>query len=295
MSRLLRRLAGALLLLAAPLAAAAPAVLVSVKPLQMVAAGVSAGVGEPELLIPAEASPHGYALKPSQALRLHGAKLVFWVGPGLESQLAASLRALPAGVRVESVLSWPELAALPSRGQDGAHGHGALDAHVWLDPARAAKLVRRMGAVLAEVDPGQASAYAANAAALAARFEALDAELAARLKPLAGRRFWVYHDGYQYFERRYGLTLAGALNQNPELPLKPAALLRLDGERQARCLFLDAQYRQTSLARMLSGLDLRLVELDPMGRALAADASGYEALLRGMAEGFAGCLQADGG
>jgi zinc transport system substrate-binding protein len=286
---LLPRLAlGAFLLLFGATGLAAPAVLVSVKPLQMLAAGVMEGIAAPELLIPAGASPHGYALKPSQVLRLGRASVVFWFGPTLESQLAAHLRVLPAGVRVETVLDWPALEALPARGT--AHDHGAVDAHLWLDPRRAARLALRMAEVLAAVDGAHGERYRANGRAVAERLAVLDAEIAERLRPVADRPLWVYHDGYQYFERRYGLRLAGALNQNPEQPLKPAALLRLEAEPAVRCLFLDAQYRNSSPARMLAGMNLRLVELDPLGRDAAADLAGYESLMRGMAEAFAGCL-----
>ena len=48
-------------------------------------AGVLQGVGEPRLLLPGTASPHAYAMRPSDARALEKAELVFWIGPGLEN------------------------------------------------------------------------------------------------------------------------------------------------------------------------------------------------------------------
>lgn len=290
-----RSLCAPLLLLAATLLsatalAAAPAVLVSVKPLQMLAQGVTEGIATPGLLIPAEASPHGYSLKPSAVASLHAADLVFWVGPGLEGQLAAGLARLPASVRVEAVLSWPELAALPLRAGD-EHEHAAqLDAHFWLDPQRARRVVLRMAEILAQVDAGNGTRYRANAQALAQRLDALDRELALRLEPVKTQAFWVYHDGYQYFERRYGLNRRGALNLSAEQALKPQALMRLEAEPGTACVFLDSQYGRTSLARRLADRNLRLVELDPLGVRQAGTSAGYAAMLRELGERFAACL-----
>ena len=52
---------------------AAPRTVVTVKPVHSLAAGVMAGVGEPVLLVTGSGSPHGHALKPSQARALAAA------------------------------------------------------------------------------------------------------------------------------------------------------------------------------------------------------------------------------
>lgn len=272
-------------------ALAAPRVIVSVKPLAMLVQGVTEGVGEPELLIPALASPHAYSLKPSAVLNLQRADVVFWVGPPLESQLGANLARLPKNVRVEAVLNWPALKALALRSAHDHAGHPAQkDAHVWLDPQRAGVLVGQMAQILSELDVKNAARYQRNALAMQQRLTRLDARVSAQLEPHRARAFWVYHDGYQYFEKRYGLMLLGALNESPELPLKPQALLRLDKDPEARCLFLDAQYQHTSTARMLARRALTLVQLDPFGARQPSTYAGYEALIGNLAQGFEGCL-----
>ena len=72
---------------------AQPRVAVSIRPLHSLAAGVMEGVGVPELVIKSGASPHGSALRPSQALLLSRADVVFWGGALLEPHLKKPLAA----------------------------------------------------------------------------------------------------------------------------------------------------------------------------------------------------------
>ncbi|MBP9960647.1 MAG: zinc ABC transporter substrate-binding protein, partial [Pseudomonas sp.] len=56
-------------------------VLTSIKPLQLIAAAVQDGVGTPEVLLPPGASPHHYALRPSDVRRVAEVDLLYWIGP----------------------------------------------------------------------------------------------------------------------------------------------------------------------------------------------------------------------
>ncbi|MGE6995176.1 zinc ABC transporter substrate-binding protein ZnuA [Pseudomonas sp. NPDC047961] len=62
-------------------------VLTSIKPLQLVAAAVQEGVGKPAVLLPPGASPHHYAMRPSDVRQLRSADLVYWIGPDMETFL----------------------------------------------------------------------------------------------------------------------------------------------------------------------------------------------------------------
>jgi len=72
-------------------AAAEPMVVASIRPIHSLAAAVMEGVGTPTLLIEGVASPHSYALRPSDARALAQADVVFWIGEGLETLLGKPL------------------------------------------------------------------------------------------------------------------------------------------------------------------------------------------------------------
>lgn len=69
-------------------------VVASIAPLHSLTAQVMEGVGEPELLMPAGASPHHFAMRPSEAKALQQADVVFWVGPAIEGWMSRPLISL---------------------------------------------------------------------------------------------------------------------------------------------------------------------------------------------------------
>ena len=71
-----------------------PKIAVDIAPVHSLVSKVMTGVGKPDLIIPAEASPHAYQLKPSNAESLENANLVFWVGKDLTPWLEKGLSSL---------------------------------------------------------------------------------------------------------------------------------------------------------------------------------------------------------
>lgn len=262
MSPKIRNLAVFAALLAGGASAAAlaetPNVVVGIKPVHGLVAAVMEGVGEPRLLVDGAASPHDYALRPSEARAIADADLLIWVGPTVEPFLAKSAAAL-GDDRVVELTEAPGIELLPAReggiweahdhGHDEGHAHedahdhetehahgaehahddergheaehahnGDYDGHIWLDPDNAKAIVDAAATALAERDPANAARYQANADRTKSRIDALDAELAATLAPAKDAPFIVFHDAYQYLDAHYGLAAVGAISVNPEIP-----------------------------------------------------------------------------
>jgi zinc transport system substrate-binding protein len=106
-----------------------PNVLASIAPVHSLVAGVMAGVGEPRLLVRGGASPHTYALKPSDAAALASADVVFRIGPGLEAFLEGPLETLAGQAKVVDLSQAPGMTLLPVRegGVWDEHDHGHDD------------------------------------------------------------------------------------------------------------------------------------------------------------------------
>lgn len=106
-------------------------VVASIKPVHSLVAAVMEGVGEPELLVKGAASPHAYALRPSEARALERAKVVFWVGEGMETFLAGPLETLGGNARVVELVKAHDLVELDFRegGPFEAHDHGDHEGH----------------------------------------------------------------------------------------------------------------------------------------------------------------------
>jgi zinc transport system substrate-binding protein len=286
-------------------------VLTSIKPLQLIAAAVQDGVGSPEVLLPPGASPHHYALRPSDVRRVRDVALLYWIGPDLESFLP----------RVLAGRSQPSVAVLDLPGMhlrhyaDGHAGHddhdqshdehavaaehdqdhrpGSVDAHLWLLPANARVIATRMAADLSAADPANAARYQANLVAFGKRLEALDQRLKQRLSGVADKPYFVFHEAYDYFEAAYGLQHAGVFSVLGEVQpgARHVAAMRTRLEQAGpSCVFSEPPLRPRLAETLIAGLPATLAELDTMGNALPVDAHGYETLLGNLAGELAGCL-----
>ena len=277
-------------------------VVASFKPVHSLVAGVMAGVGEPTLLVKGAASPHDYALKPSDAAALEQAELVFWIGEGFETFLAKPLATLAAGERSIELGRIDGLVLLPPRegGVWDAHDHDeaeheALDGHVWLDPRNAKAMVAAITAALAARDPAHALAYKANGEALQSKLDQLDAEIEARLASVKDVPFIVFHDAFQYLERRYGLAGVGSITVSPE---QPPGAMRLQAIQEAivaqgaRCAFREPNFAPAVVDTVIAGTAARTGILDPEGAALTDGPDMYFELMRENAEALRSCLAA---
>lgn len=289
-------------LCAGPARAEPPVVVASLQPLHSLAAAVMQGVGTPRLIVGGVASEHTYTLKPSDARRIEGAGLVVLVDLDYETFLRKPLRTLAPKAQVLEAADLPGVTRLPRRdggvweadGHEHGHGHGpSLDGHVWLDPTNAKAIVAALGQRLAAMDPANAATYAANAAGTAQRIDALDARLKARLAPVAAAPYVVFHDAYQYFERHYGLSAAGAIAVDPDRPPSPKRLAqlrdRLKGARAA-CVFREPQFPAAAVDQLAGAAGAGLGVLDPQGADIPVGPDHWLTLMANLAEGFAQCL-----
>lgn len=286
-------------------AAAAPKVVVSIKPIHSLVAGVMAGVGEPALVVAGGSSPHVYTLRPSDARKLEAADIVFWVGPILEGFLAKPISSLAGKAEIVELDRAPGIALLPAREggdwEEDEHDHdheptaSALeqDGHLWLDPENAKAIVRIARARLSALDPANAERYRSNAAALERRLDALDAGLRQRLAAVRGLPFVVFHDAYQYFDRRYGLSAIGSITVGPEhLPgaQRIQAIHAKVARVGARCVFSEPEFEPRLVQTVIEGTRARTAVLDPEGAALRAGPELYFNLMGGLADALATCL-----
>ncbi|MEE9257599.1 MAG: zinc ABC transporter substrate-binding protein [bacterium] len=287
------------LIFASP-AAGAPEVVVSIKPIHSLVASVMAGAGAPRLLVSGAASPHTYSLKPSGARALRRARLVFWVGGGIEKFLEKPLKTLARNARVVDVSRIEGLFLLPARRggvweyhePEGGEG-GGPNPHVWLDPENAQAIVRSAADALAGADPGNARVYRANGRNTIRRLGALDRELRAKLGPVARTPYMVFHDAYPYFERRYGLSAAGSVTVSPARPPGARRLIRIRARLRARgaiCVFAEPGFRPALIRTLVAGTGARAGVLDPLGAAIEPGPDMYFSLMRGLAASLSRCL-----
>ncbi|MDP9783162.1 zinc ABC transporter substrate-binding protein [Pseudomonas fluorescens] len=279
-------------------------VLTSIKPLQLIAAAVQDGVAVPEVLLPPGASPHHYALRPSDVRKVQSVDLLYWIGPDMEGFLPRVLngRTLPS-VAVQDL---PGL-KLRHFAQDSAshddhdgdehdHDHrpGSVDAHLWLSPLNARVIAAKMAADLSAADPANAARYQSNLKGFNQRLDALDTRLKARLAGVAGKPYFVFHEAFDYFEDNYGLKHAGVFAVAAEVQPGAQHVAAMRTRLQAvgkTCVFSEPPLRPRLAETLVAGLPVKLAELDALGGYTPATAQGYEQLLEKLGNDLVGCLE----
>lgn len=298
-----------LLILAVPANAEAPRVVADIAPVHGLVSQVMQGVGEPDLILLPGVSPHGYALRPSQARALQKAGLVVWIGPELTPWLEKPVTSLATKANTLALLSHERTQVLPFRDGDGdgdedeneeghdhghvdEHDHGGIDPHAWLDPQNAQIWLGLIAESLAEIDPENAELYQANASKAQAELQALATMLQETLSPVQATPFVTYHDAYQYFENRFGLSNAGFVTLSDGAGVSPARVSELHdrlSELDVQCAFSEPEVDPGVLEGISASDGLILSTLDPMGRDLPLGGGFYSDLLRNLTQDFVDC------
>lgn len=156
-------------------------------------------------------------------------------------------------------------------------------------------MTRAIADALSAADPDHAGRYAANAARMEARLDALIDEMRGILEPVQHRPFIVFHDAYQYLEQRFGLEAAGSITVSPDvLPgaRRVAEMQRKVGELGATCVFAEPQFEPRIVDVVTEGTPARGGVLDPLGADVPDGPDLYFTLMRNMATALHDCLSA---
>ena len=275
------------------------------------------GVGEPELIIDGVASPHNFQIKPSHAKMLQNADLVIWIGEDLESFLPTALKSIPKDAVVFELLDQSGLKKLKFREKnifeghddhghdehakkeddhddhghdDHGHGHGSFDPHIWLDPANAKVIVKKITNQLSKIDKDNASTYKANSKKVIKDLDGLIKEVKNEINKDAS--FVVFHDAYQYFEKRFGLSVIGALTVNPDV--MPGAeqlseIREVIEHEKAKCIFSEPQFNPNIINSIASDTGVKTGVLDPLGANIDKGKNMYFDLIKDMSNSLKDC------
>ena len=177
------------------------------------------------------------------------------------------------------------------------HGHDETDPHVWLDPVNAKAMVHEIEEALAAADPANAAAYEANAKALMSELDGLVAEITTELEPIRGRSYVVFHDAYQYFEKRFGVSAVGSITISPEVLPGAERVSELQAKvrsLEATCVFSEPQFQPKLVKTITENTNAGTGVLDPLGAAIDDGPDLYFTLIRNMAKSLKDCLQTSG-
>ena len=291
-------------------------VVTTIKPLHSLISSVMEGVGEPSLIIEGTSNPHTFVFKPSHAQMLEEADIVFWIGEDLEAFMEKPLDSLAGNATKISFMELSSIEKLKFREEnifddhddhghddhDGhedeheghddhdGHNHGEFDAHIWLDPSNAIKMVLEISHELSEADPDNAAKYEQNENKTIASLNNLINEINSSIPKDAS--YVVFHDAYQYFENRFGVSSAGALTLNPDvLPgaKQIDAIQDLIQDKNIKCIFSEPQYNPKIIETLAADMKISTGIMDPLGAFIDQGPEMYQNLILDIANSLKDC------
>lgn len=253
-----------------PASGAPLSVVTTVPALYCFTANVAGHLAVVENLLPPGASAHDFQFTFAGRRKLERADLIIANGLGLESWLDRALR--------KSSCTNIVLCAAGLGDELISRGSSPPNPHVWLDPTLASRMVTNILLALQQADPVNAGAYAANAGAFVDRLKVLDRELLAGLATLTNRAIVTSHDAFSYLARRYGLTIAGVVEERPEVDPSPAHLTALRAAIQkhgVKALFVDPHEGTRRAGQLARDYNIAVGLLDTL-EAAPLTSSAYE-------------------
>ena len=170
------------------------------------------------------------------------------------------------------------------------HGHGEHDPHIWLDPMNAKVILSEMAEHLIENDQENASKYKAN---LKKAHKDLD-KLTKKVKSQLNKDFKsiVFHDAYQYFEKRFDVNVLGAFTVNTDvLPgaEQLAEIREVIEHEKVSCVFSEPQFNPDIIKAVAKDTNIKTGVIDPLGATLNPGKTLYFDLISNMSKSFKGC------
>jgi zinc/manganese transport system substrate-binding protein len=261
-------------------------------------------------LMPTNIGPHDFQATPDQLMRLRHADVLVKNGLGLEVFLD-KLIANADNPRLRLIDSSQGIVTLASAAHDHAHDHGhdhgqpearaktdtGPNPHIWLDPLRAIQQVNGIRDGLIAAQPSCRTKFTANAANYTAQLRRLDAELAQKLKPYAGKTFVTFHDFTPYFAARYQLKTNFLVDMPEENPT-PADLRRVLQQVKAsglKALLSEPQLDNSSFEALASDLGVKIGRFDSLESGPTAAASQRDYYIQTMGRNGDALVTAFGG
>ena len=305
-------------------------VVASIKPIHSLASYLMNGVAKPDLIVDGYASPHGFAMKPSHAKMLQNADLIFWVGEDVENFLEKPLGSIAKKAEKIELMQIKGLQVLKFRernifddhddhGHDDhdkkedhdshakkedhddhgkkedhddheRHAHGEFDPHIWLDPINAKVILNEMVEHLIENDPKNEAKYKSNLDEALKDIDKLTIDVMTELSNSVSSI--VFHDAYQYFEKRFNINILGAFTVNTDVmpgAEQLAEIREIIEHDKVACVFSEPQFNPDIIKAVAKDMNIKTGVIDPLGATLNPGKDLYFSLIKNMSASFKGC------
>jgi len=240
-------------------------VVVDIAPMRGLLAPIVRDGVEIRTLVPRGVSPHGFALRPSDAASIRTAYRVVHVGGGLSPEIERAVGALAPGDRVVSMAHALGVETLACEDHDHSghhhHDHEGVDPHLWVDPERVLAFLGEIGDLGGVIDPARLAAFRREV-------EALEQRARSVLTPVRGARIVTQHHAFTAWLERHGVEVVDVVRDGVHLEPSPKSVAvlaqRLRGG-AVDMVFVESQFPGELTRKLAEESGVRVGVLDPLG------------------------------
>jgi len=217
-----------------------------------------------KVLLPPGASPHTFEPTPKAIRDVSNAKIFIKIGAGLEFWAEKIISA--SGNKKLIIVDSSSGVSLIK--ETHSHNTSAGDPHIWLDPLIAITIVTKIEGALIEADPGHAEYYKKNAGRYRDQLSRLDREISDKARTLKIKEYVTFHPAWNYFSKRYGLRVAGVIEESPGKEPGPkhiAGIIRDIKRIGSRVVFVEPQFNPKVAEVIARESGAKVLYLDPIG------------------------------
>ena len=170
------------------------------------------------------------------------------------------------------------------------HAHGEFDPHIWLDPINAKVILFEMSKHLIENDPKNEATYRDNLSKAYKEIDKLTKDVSSELSESVASI--VFHDAYQYFEKRFSVNILGAFTVNTDVmpgAEQLAEIREIIEHDNVSCVFSEPQFNPDIIKAVAKDMNIKTGVIDPLGATLNPGKDLYFDLIRNMSASFKGC------
>ena len=173
---------------------------------------------------------------------------------------------------------------------DHGHGHGEFDPHIWLDPMNAKIIIKKVTNQLSKLDKDNSSTYKSNSKKALKEIDNLIKQVKSDINKDA--KVVVFHDAYQYFEKRFDVNIIGALTVNTDvLPgaEQLAEIREVIEHEKVTCVLSEPQFNPDIVKTIANDTNIKMGVLDPLGAKLDKGKTLYFNLISNISSSLKNC------
>ncbi len=272
-----------------------PAVVASLKPVELLVRAVAGEQVEVSTLVPPGASPHTYQLRPSERRQLEQAALVFWIGPDMETFLNRLLTGPDFRGRTVTLTPRDSDGGHSTEPHSHSHHHHdeGEDPHLWLDPALAVAMATTVAEHIKGIEGVNGGQIDRNLVRFSSAVAQAEEDIRQKLEPTRTLDLFTYHSAFSRFAEHYGLNIAGVLTLSPERTPGARHLAEVQERLQQApqpCLLTEPQFNRQWWHALMDGVEVPVSTWDALATDIESTPQGYVAFQHSLADAVSDCL-----